>query len=662
MSKATMELVTLQDGESANIVNENIEQLKNILPEAFSEGGVNFETLRQLLGDAGVIDEGEEKYGLNWHGKKKARQIALTPSTGTLLPCPAESVDWDTTRNIFIEGDNLEALKLLQKNYASKVKMIYIDPPYNTGKEFIYPDNFTEGLDTYLSYTGQKTDAAGWTVSRSGREQSGRRHSNWLSMMYPRLKLARRLLTEDGVIFISINEKEVSNLKSICDEIFGEENLLCLFSWRTDGNFDNQAKFKYCHEYIFAYAKNEIEFPHPAVVDPSTPPDSKIFRPEIRNTIVKNGPKNPPSKVSLPAGFPCSFEEGVIRARTSSWPHYSNDVNVSGGMLQSEVEIYSGWSSKDLLNEFIKNNCQPIKDAKGQETYFEIIASGAVEAVKKRGVPSHVISSLTSLGGPQRAAGEVSATGAAFDDYPKPLALMKYLIKMNEGNDFIVMDFFSGSGTTAHAVVELNAEDSGSRRFIAVQLPESTIKTDEDEVRTETAAYKAGYKTIFEVGVARLTGAVKSIKADGYDGDLGFKVFKLASSNIRPWNPDRADLEQTLLTHQEHLVEGRSEQDILYELLLKRGIDLAVPIESRSVLGKNIYSIGYGAVFACLDEAIAHEDVEDISREILQWHIELKPASDTHVFFRDSAFSDDVSKTNMAAILEQSGISHVRSL
>ena len=290
------------------------------------------------------------------------------------------------------------------------------------------------------------------------------------------------------------------------------------------------------------------------------------------------------------------------------------------------------------------------------------MASGAVEAVKKRGVPSHVISSLTNLGGPQRAAGEVNATGAAFDDYPKPLALMKYLLKMNEGNDFTVMDFFSGSGTTAHAVLELNAEDSGSRRFIAVQLPESTVKTDEEDVRIETAAYKAGFKTIFEVGVARLTGAVKSIKAGGYDGDLGFKVFKLANSNIKSWNPDRADLEQTLLTHQEHLIEGRDEQDVLYELLIKRGVDLAAPIESRDFSGKKVYSIGYGALFACLDESLSHANIENVAQGILNWHGELMPASDTHVFFRDSAFGDDVAKTNMAAILEQNGISHVRSL
>ncbi len=661
-SDSTMKKITQEEGQSANIIAENIDRMKELFPEAFTEGGVNFETLRQLLGDAGVLDEGEEKYGLNWHGKKKARQIALTPSTGTLLPYPEKSVNWDTTKNLFIEGDNLEVLKLLLKSYANKIKMIYIDPPYNTGKEFIYPDNFTEGLDAYLRYTGQKAETDEWLVSKSGRESHGRKHSNWLSMMYPRLKIARSLLTNDGVIFISINEKEVANLRNICDDLFGEENLLCQFSWRTDGNFDNQAKFKYCHEYILAYAKNEENFLHPLVVDPNTPEGSKLFRPEIRNTIVKNGPKNPPSTVTLPKEFPCAFDSGNLKKRNDFWPHYNSSVEVKNGALSDDVEVYSGWSSKDLLLDFIANGCKPIEDSKGQITQFEIISSGAIEVVKKRGEPSHVISSLAGLGGPQKAASEISKTGAIFDDYPKPLSLIKYLIKMCSGNDFTVMDFFSGSATTAHAVIEQNSEDGGNRRFIVIQLPESTLKTDENGKRVETAAYKAGFKTIFDMGLARVGGAIKELTLASSSVDSGFKVFKLSNSNIRAWNPDRTDIADSLLSHEEHLIKGRTEQDVLYELLIKRGVDIATPIASRSCAGKNIYSVGYGALIACLDDSISREQVEDIAQAIIDWHQELSPTSETHVFFRDSAFRDDVSKTNMAAILEQNGISHVRSL
>ncbi len=223
-----MEQVKFGEGQSLDLVSENIEKLKELFPDAFTEGGVNFDTLRQLLGDAAVLDEGEEKYGLNWHGKKKARQIALTPSTGTLLPCPEESVDWDTTQNLFIEGDNLEVLKLLQKSYANKVKMIYIDPPYNTGNEFIYPDKYQENLDTYLRYTGQ-IDEEGLKFS-SNTESGGRKHTNWLNMMYPRLKLCHSLLTKDGMISISIGNDEHANLKKICDDVFGEENFITSIS------------------------------------------------------------------------------------------------------------------------------------------------------------------------------------------------------------------------------------------------------------------------------------------------------------------------------------------------------------------------------------------------------------------------------------------------
>ena len=247
--------VELEDGQSADIISENIYRLKELFPDAFSENGVNFDALRQLLGDASVLDEGEEKYGLNWHGKKKARQIALTPSTGTLLPCPEESVDWDTTQNLFIEGDNLEVLKLLQKSYANRVKVIYIDPPYNTGKEFIYPDKFQENLDTYLRYTGQVNDDG--IKFASNTEVGGRKHTNWLSMMYPRLKLARNLLASDGVIFLSIDDNEHSNLKLICDDVFGQENFMgevCRATGQTTGQDSGGLGSSF--DYILVYSKN----------------------------------------------------------------------------------------------------------------------------------------------------------------------------------------------------------------------------------------------------------------------------------------------------------------------------------------------------------------------------------------------------------------------
>jgi len=653
-----MQRMTPTDGQSLNVVDENIAALRKAFPEAFTEDGIDFEVLRQLLGDR--VADGEEKYGLNWFGKKKARQIALTPSMGTLRPCPKESVDWDTTQNLFIEGDNLEVLKLLQRSYSGKVKFIYIDPPYNTGKDFIYPDNYQDNLDTYLRYTKQK-DEKGLSVS-SNPESSGRYHTKWLSMMYPRLKLARALLANDGVIFVSINHKEVANLRYLMDDVFGEGNLLCMFSWRSDGNFDNQAKFKYCHEYILTYAKNEEDFPHPPTIDKNTPVDSKIFKVNIRNTVVKNGPKNPPSSIKLPVGFPAAFSDGEIQEHESSWPHYKGKAEIINGKLSNEVEIYSGWSSKDLLLEFIRNGCEPIYDAKGQETTFEIIKSGAIELVKVRGESSHVLSALTGLGGPQKASTEVEETGVIFDDYPKPIVLIKYLLSMVSDSSCIALDFFAGSGTTAHAVMDLNAEDGGNRKFIMVQLPEPTEKVDEKGKIKTSQAFKSGFKTISEVAQNRIKGARKNFLEKGSSGDFGFKFFKLDSSNIVAWSPDEADLERTLIGHAEPLFPGRSEKDILYELLLKRGVELTTSIEEKNIAGKKVYSIGLGVLFACLDKNIQRDQIEELAHGIIDWHNKLDPISDTQVVFRDSAFESDVTKANMTVILEQNGIKHVRSL
>ena len=285
-----IERVQPKDGESADIVSENIERLRELFPDAFAEGRVNFDILRQLLGDASVLDEGEEKYGLNWHGKKKSRQIALTPSTGTLLPCPEESVEWDTTQNLFIEGDNLEVLKLLQKSYANKVKMIYIDPPYNTGREFIYPDNFQENIETYLHYTGQVNDD-GKKLSTTV-ETTGRRHTNWLNMMSSRLKLSRSLLSEEGVIFVSINDKEVAQLRAMMNEIYGEENFLASLIW--DKNHSAQAGvFKAYHEYILVYAKN-IDF-----IDTPKSENSELFE---AGAMKRESRRHPVSEFTFPAG------------------------------------------------------------------------------------------------------------------------------------------------------------------------------------------------------------------------------------------------------------------------------------------------------------------------------------------------------------------------
>ena len=413
-----MKPLTAQDPEtqSPDIVAENIEQLQTLFPEAFTEGRLDFDVLKQLLG--GLVDEREEKYGLNWHGKRRARQLALTPSTGTLRPCPEDSVDWDTTRNLMIEGDNLEVLKLLQKSYSGKVKLIYIDPPYNTGKDFVYHDNFQDNIRNYLELTGQ-VDGNGNKIS-SNTEASGRFHTDWLNMMYPRLKLARNLLREDGVIFISIDDNEVDNLRLACKEVFGEETFCAQFVWNTEGNTDNQYEVKVNHEYILAYYKS-ADFSEEAighVIDPNTPETSNLWKGIADNNINKNNPANPPSIVELPVGFPSSEEtlfypkkvvddsffektrlEGLISDSVKSeysiesksgLPVKLDDMVVKDYKLAKPCRIYVGMANKNKLLEFIMNDCRPITD-EGTPLSFYINVNASIRYRRENDRPRNIL-------------------------------------------------------------------------------------------------------------------------------------------------------------------------------------------------------------------------------------------------------------------------------
>lgn len=643
-----MEKLTAQDGQSLNIIDQNIEALRQLFPEAFTEGKIDFDVLRQLLGDA--IDDNEEKYGLTWFGKKQARQMALTPSLGTLRPCPAESVDWETTQNLFIEGDNLEVLKLLQKSYAGKVKMIYIDPPYNTGREFIYPDNFQDNLDTYLRYTGQKDDE-GVTFS-SNTETSGRYHTNWLNMMYPRLKLARNLLKKNGVIFISIDDNEQSNLKKLCDEVFGEENFLGC-AGRVTKKSNNKGDFWAPNfDYILTYAKdiNEttkffggVNYDAYKEVDDEGPRAGEKYQ-LVRMYMSSLQNRNPEQRFFIecpdgtkviPPGRTMPPERPVLGDGIWRWTRAKMDK-------EADSIVVKKVSSSNLITE----DGSPAQWNVFTKTYLTDVIKNA--SAKPNSLVEKHINQIGSH--------ELNALDIPFD-FSKPSTLPQYLIDISRSDEeSIILDFFAGSGTTAHAVMNQNVKDNKDRKYILVQLPEPVDEKSE--------AFYSGYTNIAEIGKERIRRAAAQIKAEhpDYEGDLGFKVFKLDSSNIRAWNPDRQHLEQTLLDHKEHLVEGRTEQDILYELLLKRGIELTVPIEAQSIADKTVYSIGYGALFACLNQTIHHDDVEALAHGLLAWHKELAPANDTQIIFRDSAFADDIAKTNMAAILEQNGLSHVRSL
>ena len=682
-----MKNITTKDGQSADLIGDNIEYMKQLFPEAFSENGVDFDVLRQLLGDASVLDEGEEKYGLNWHGKKKARQIAWTPSMGTLLPCPDESVDWNTTQNLFIEGENLEVLKLLQKSYADKVKLIYIDPPYNTGKEFIYPDNYQFNLDTYLKYTGQK-DEEGLKLT-SNIETGGRKHTNWLNMMYPRLMVAKNLLSQDGFIFLSIGDHEQSNLKKICDDVFGEENFGAQFIWNTEGHTDNQYDVKVNHEYVLLYSKTAAAtVGH--VVDPNTPDDSNLLKGFAENSCTKNGSANPPSEVLLPVGFPCGIDQICLEENSPNEEFYKqvlstgyitreltnrydvtypirlDEMKAENGKLVRPCRVYTGWANVEKLKGFIRGGCKPIVEENGNVLSFYLSKNGVIYYRRDRERARNVLSVLRNVGTTEQMRSEIEGLGIPFQ-YPKPKKLLKYLIRIGAENGGYVLDFFAGSCTTAQAVLEHNLDpENPPVSFLLTQLPEPI---DENDAKQKTAfEFCKGMnvpENIAEIGKERIRRVISNLqeKNPAHKCDLGFKVFKLAESNIRAWNPDRTDLKETLLSHQEHLLEGRTEQDLLYELLLKRGVDLAVPIETREVAGKIIYSIGAGVLFACLDPSLNTDEIEPVAEGILAWQKELDPEGDTHVFFRDSAFNNDnVAKTNMVAILEQNGVTHVRSI
>ena len=627
-----MKNITTKDGQSADLVGENIEQMKRLFPEAFGENGVDFDVLRQLLGDAGVLDEGEEKYGLNWHGKKKARQIALTPSMGTLMPCPEESVDWDTTQNLFIEGDNLEVLKLLQTSYANKVKMIYIDPPYNTGKEFVYPDRFQDSLETYLKYTGQKGEDGLKLTSNT--ESGGRKHANWLNMIYPRLKVAKNLLARDGVIFVSIDDNEYAELKKVCDEIFGEDNFIEAFIWHKKTP-PNNVVVGAVHEYILMFAKDKDSanlhlLPRDSEKDkdyknPDNDPRGR-WKPDNLTAAAKGG-RSTPSLLYTITNPETGQKYDPPEGRMWAVPY--------DAMLKKIEEGTVYWGKNGDGRPMDKRFLSQTRDGRVASTLLN-----------DAGTNSSASKALNQL-----------FDGLVLFETPKPVEILKRFAHISTKDSDVVLDFFSGSCATAHAIFEINLEDAGKRKCISVQLPEITDEKSE--------AFKAGYKTVADIAKERIRRAAKKIQDEkpDYEGDLGFKVFKLAQSNIRVWNPDRTDLEETLLSHQEHLLEGRTEQDLLYELLLKRGVDLAVPIETRKVVGKTIYSIGAGVLFACLDPSLDTDEIESVAEGILAWQKELDPEADTHVFFRDSAFNNDnVAKTNMVAILEQNGITHVRSL
>ena len=623
---------------STDVIAENVSHLKALFPEAFTEGKVDFAVLRQLLG--GAVDDREEKYGLNWHGKRQARQLALTPSTGTLRPCPAESVEWDTTRNLMIEGDNLEVLKLLQKSYAGKVKLIYIDPPYNTGKDFVYPDDYRDNMRNYLELTGQ-IDGERRKLS-SNTEASGRFHTDWLNMMYPRLKLARNLLRDDGAIFVSIDDAEVANLRIVCEDIFGDDNFISNFVRRrrtTTGMRDTPVSPD--HEYVLAYAKNLEALKLYGFARQQSDFPLQDEKSAYRSTDLTIGM----TREMRPNQY-YAIHHPVLG--TEYWP--SNErvwrfepKTMAGHIVAGNIVWPDDNPGSRKTRPYFKTRYMEGEDKVIPiSTWISTRREVSTEAQKER--------TLTA-GLNQEGTKEVRELfGVQLLEYPKPLSFVRGIVNISTRANDLILDFFAGSGTAGQATWECNVSDGAVRRFIMVQLPESSGRPD--------------YETIAEITKERLRRAATKIKDENplFAGDLGFRVFKLDTSNIRAWEPDPDDLEGTLLDSIDHVKPDRSEADILYELLLKLGLDLCVPIEPRVIAGKSVSSIGAGTLLTCLAETITQADVEPLALGIVTWHQELAPTGDATVIFRDSAFADDVAKTNLAAILEQHGLGNVRSL
>ena len=643
---------------SADVVAENLDQLKSLFPEAFTEGKVDFEILRQLLG--GGVDEREEKYGLNWHGKKQARQLALTPSTGTLRPCPEDSVDWDTTQNLVIEGDNLEVLKLLQKSYAGKVKLIYIDPPYNTGKDFIYPDNYRDNIRNYLELTGQ-IDGEHRKLS-SNTEASGRFHTDWLNMMYPRIRIARNLLVDDGVIAVSTDDTEVGNLRQILDEVFGEEQFQAQVVIQSNKRGQTYKQIAKTHEFLVLYSKSESVQLNELEKSGDALPFSDSFGSfdlwELRNRNPKFGRFNRPNLFFPIYVLPQSIDECGY-SRVSLTPLGTDYVKVLPLNSRGEESCWR-WGRDKISTVDLSSDSPVLVARKRRDGEWNIYEKSRKNTTKPKSIwfETQFINEQGTI--------ELGRLGMsdAFD-HPKPVAMLQRCIFMATGPDDIVMDFFSGSGTTAHAVMAQNTIDGNNLRYILVQLPELLDPENKDQrIAADFCDQLAKPRNIAELTKERLRRAATKIKDENpmFIGDLGFRVFKLDTSNIRAWEPDRDDLERTLLTHLDHIKADRSEDDILYELLLKLGLDLCVPIETRTIAGKSVHSIGAGTLVTCLDDKIAGSDIESLAHGIAAWHAELAPAGETTVVFRDSAFADDVAKTNCTAILHQHGLRNVRSL
>ncbi len=622
-------------------VQGNIDKIAALFPNCITERkdaegkvslAIDFDKLRQELSSE-IVEGREERYQFTWPDKKKAILLANSPINATLRPCREESVDFDNTQNLYIEGDNLDVLKCLKETYLGKVKMIYIDPPYNTGNDFVYEDDFAESISEYLANSGQYDEQGNRLVTNS--ETNGRFHTDWLNMIYPRLKVARDLLTEDGVIFISIDENEVQNLKKVCTEIFGSNNFIDCLHWKKK----KQPSFLAKHtaklmEYILVCAKNKnmleklsietLSDETKKVINISNPVCSRNFKAGVRVKIGDSG----------------TILKGCYRIKTMD-VEYLSDVEYRNGRTITPVEVRARYSvSQEKIDSFISEDLLFITANYGLRRDVS-----EEESTKRKSITDLL---LSEYGDNQESDKEfLELFDTKYFDYTKPVSLIYNFVKSNFTENQIILDFFSGSSTTAHAVMQLNAEDKGKRKFIMVQLPEMT-----DE---KSAACKDGYKTICEIGIERIRRAGKKIKEELLAKqqkkermieqetlDIGFRVLKLDSSNMEGvyYSPAEYD-QQNLFATTENVKSDRTSEDLLFQVMLELGATLDSKIEQIEIEGKTIYNVATNYLAACFDNEIDDSVVTAIAKMQPQYAV-----------FRDSSMADDSTATNFEQIFK----------
>jgi len=607
-------------GKTFNNVNHILEKLKDAVPEIFTDGKIDVEKLHQTLGD--YVEKSKERYDFTWYGKSEAIQLAQKQTTGTLRPCKEESVNWDTTENLYIEGDNLEILRTLQNSYRKKVKMIYIDPPYNTGKDFIYKDNFHDNVTTYKERLGENY--------KSNAETSGRYHTDWLNMMYPRLKIAKNLLRKDGFIAVSISDEEFPNLRKIMDEIFGESNFRNdILVRRYDKNINNQfvekglKSLNVGSEHILIYASSE----------------EALFNAVYRKSSEDRSSKGYWKGFWNDANRPTMRYE--ILGYTPSEGQWKWKKETADEAVQNYIEYQENYSGKYTLEEYWEKT--------GKEKKF--IRRRKHLTGKNMGV-EHWVSPTegilrSSNWNDLLVSESISNLGLSFDS-PKSTKLIKELIRMlAPESDSIILDFFSGSSSTAHAVMEYNLEYNENKKFIMAQLPEL--------IDENTTMYNEGFKNLCEIGKERIRRVgkkiLKEIDSNQINNmvDIGFKVFKLDETNLKIWDEESEVTENDLWDIVNPIKEGRTQEDLVYEILLKYGVSLTAPIQETNILDKKVYDIGLGYLLICIENDLTLKHIEEIAK-----------TTPSRVVLFDEGFKDDSIKINAYQVLRRFNVRDVR--